>query len=341
MLSIHFGKTTEDLCDKYCDGYKESSGKQIKGMVDWLFERKDNFLGSTIVSLRKNSIVRTKLNELKVKLTKTEIKNILFCKYSDLKSKSKEYEDYNFDFWIAKDSKQNLLKTIFDYTIFRKYRKTIINGFWLSENLGIECCPYCNRNHTSSHQTFYQNIKNESQEKYVFPEFDHFYPKEKNPVLALSFYNLIPSCNICNSHFKNGRDPEKVFHPYKQVGHNHFSFKGFPNDVSTLYGAGKDITLGFEYNCDVETETEIKKSIDFFGIKDSYEKCHSNLIEDIIYKRLAFSDRYIIELQKTYKISFEEAYKILFETYFEDDKHYKRPFSKLKKDIFKNLNPKK
>ncbi len=338
MLSVNLGQPTIDLCNDYCDGIKNSSGKvTLEGMVEWIFNRKEKYLESSIIALRKNTSIRTQLNDLKVKLSKSEIKDILSCNVSDLKTKSDEYNIYQIDYWVKSKEKKKLLYTIFNYDLFRDYRKSVINGFWLSEKLGIKCCPYCNRNYTSSHQTYYKDIRGEVTEKYVFPEFDHFYPKENYPLLAVSFYNLIPSCNICNTHFKQNREPDKIFNPYKIVGTNHFAFKNFPVDVSTLYGAKSNIVLDFDYNSDAITNEEIKNSIEFFGIKDTYEKCHSKLVEDIIYKRLAFSDRYIKELQATYKISFEDAYRIVFETYFQDEKLYKRPFSKLKKDIYESL----
>ena len=43
-------------------------------------------------------------------------------------------------------------------------------------------------------------------------------------------------------------------------------------------------------------------------------------------------------IKNIYCISFEESYRILFEAYYEDDKLHVRPFSKLKKDIFDDVN---
>ena len=34
------------------------------------------------------------------------------------------------------------------------------------------------------------------------PQFDHWFPKKKYPLLAISFYNLIPCCTYCNSSVK-------------------------------------------------------------------------------------------------------------------------------------------
>lgn len=303
MLSINFGEETEKFAEEHLEGLKK-----------WIIRRNNKYVNNSYLKtfIENNIEIILKGNPIELKDKDSEIKTKRF--YSRFK---------------------NEIEKVFDYSAFRK--ATNYNGYILSEKLDVKCCPYCNRNYTSSHETYYINEKGISTKKLVFPEFDHFYPKDKYPLLAISFYNLIPSCNICNTHFKQNREPDKIFNPYKIVDENHFSFKSFPNDVSTLYGAKNNLTLDFDYNSDDETNEEIKNSIEFFGLKDTYEKCHSKLIEDIIYKRLAFSDRYIKELQATYKISFEDAYRILFETYFEDDKHYKRPFSKLKKDIYESL----
>lgn len=303
MLSINFGKITEAFAEEHYDELKK-----------WVIRRKNKYANNSFLKIfiDNNLEIILKGNPIELKSKDLEIKTNRF--YSKFKIE---------------------IEKIFDYSAFRKSKK--YNGYILSEKLNIKCCPYCNRNYTTSHETFYKNENGISTKKLVFPEFDHFYPKDEYPLLAISFYNLIPSCNICNTHFKQNREPDKILNPYKIVSPNHFAFKNFPVDVSTLYGAKSNIVLDFDYNSDDITNEEIKNSIEFFGIKDTYEKCHSKLVEDIIYKRLAFSDRYIKELQATYKISFEDAYRIVFETYFQDEKLYKRPFSKLKKDIYESL----
>ena len=60
-------------------------------------------------------------------------------------------------------------------------------GKSLCDDLGIKVCPYCNRSyiHTLKHHG-------------VRPQYDHFFSKIKYPYLAVSLYNLIPSCSICN-----------------------------------------------------------------------------------------------------------------------------------------------
>ncbi len=227
------------------------------------------------------------------------------------------------------------LENIFDYSWFRNYKKTRYDGFDLAAALAIDVCPYCNRNYTTSHRI---NAKN----KNVFPEFDHFYPKTAFPLLALSFYNLIPSCTICNTHFKGSNNPDdcNLLNPYTDMNvSKHYKFSFTPNDYDSLLGRGDNVSLSL--NTSVGSPRLLLKgkmdaSFDFFSLKDTYEQNHKGFIKDLLNKRIANSDNYIKSLQD-YGIDFNEAYRILFETYYEDDKLYKRPFSKLKKDLFDEI----
>ena len=79
------------------------------------------------------------------------------------------------------------------YGNFMEYKEGL-HGYWLVKKLDIKTCPYCNRNYTF---VLNRGLK-------ARPEYDHFYPKADYPFLALSFYNLIPSCPSCN-HLKKGK----------------------------------------------------------------------------------------------------------------------------------------
>ena len=80
------------------------------------------------------------------------------------------------------------------------------NAIWLMTKLNIKVCPYCNRTYT-----FIVKKKPKKANRQVRPELDHFFPKSKYGHLALSFYNLVPSCSQCN-HLKG--DNEFDYHPY-------------------------------------------------------------------------------------------------------------------------------
>jgi hypothetical protein len=75
------------------------------------------------------------------------------------------------------------------YSKFSAKGTTTYNAYDLAQKLKVNVCSYCNRNYTFT-------IRNKSS-KSTRPDFDHFYDKGTHPILALSFYNLIPSCILC------------------------------------------------------------------------------------------------------------------------------------------------
>lgn len=79
--------------------------------------------------------------------------------------------------------------------IFKYERLNIIENdssenlaYWLQRQLGVEVCPYCNRIYTTTLH----------RKKRIRPDFDHFYPQSRYPYFAVSLFNLIPSCSMCN-----------------------------------------------------------------------------------------------------------------------------------------------
>lgn len=344
MLSIYKKKITEQLCKDYCFGYVDDAKNEVMGMFDWVKNRIQKEVIENLnlyADLNKHYIKEIK--DVLGILTDDKIKEILTCKPLVLRevweNEFMKYKKTKLTFKFTYNGKNkrksvDLLYHIFNYESFRNSdSKKQYNGFLLSKKLEVDCCPYCNRNYITSHVRI--------DGKKVFPEFDHFYHKGDYPLLAISFYNLIPSCNVCNTHYKGKKDAflENIFHPYFEITQNHFSFKFMPKTFKSLYGISDDFEIGFDYNSpEIEINTKMEKSINFFGIKEAYENCHSNLIKEIVNKKMTYSDRYLKIIEDTYGITFEESYRILFETYYEEDLLSKRPFSKLKKDIFDDVN---
>ena len=93
------------------------------------------------------------------------------------------------------DNVYNEIEKIFSYKKFTTKKKKEYDAYDLAKNLDIPTCPYCNRTYTKT-------VITKNREKIIRPEFDHWFPKNQYPLLALSFYNLIPSCHICNSNVK-------------------------------------------------------------------------------------------------------------------------------------------
>ena len=84
-------------------------------------------------------------------------------------------------------------------------------GVEFLERLEINVCPYCNREYIFK---FEDTKKKESR---ILASLDHYYDKDTYPFLAISLFNLIPSCHICNSKFKHTKNFYDIqhIHPFE------------------------------------------------------------------------------------------------------------------------------
>jgi len=95
-----------------------------------------------------------------------------------------------------------IVEQLFDYDGFCKDK---VNGAYaLVRQHKQRLCPYCQMHHVNYHMAPLKKDLN------LRPPLDHFYPKSKYPYLATSLFNLIPSCEQCNSRIKLARDPLDV-----------------------------------------------------------------------------------------------------------------------------------
>ena len=227
------------------------------------------------------------------------------------------------------------LNLVLSYDWYRDFKKNKYNGFVLAKNLGIETCPYCNRNYTTS-------TRIDKKSKSIFPAFDHFLPKDKFPLLAISFYNLIPTCTICNTRKSNDNPIEKnIIYPYSRDNLTaKFSFKVIPKSVSVFSGKFEDFSLDISNDSSLSNSDVLKinDTIEYFDIKEILESNHSDLVKEIIWKSISYNDTFRKYLKNTFGFSEDEIFKLVFETYFEEDRLVERPFSKLKRDIYLDLN---
>lgn len=222
-------------------------------------------------------------------------------------------------------SKHAATINVFDYNSLISSKKNI--SYKIAELIGVNTCIYCNRQYIFTVQ--------DTSNKITRPEFDHYLPKSDYPFLALSLYNLIPSCHICNSNCKGATELDRSMNPY--LNHSSIDFfkftyipnsKGFPVSVDI-----KDIHI--------PKQKGIQKFLECFKIKDIYD-AHTKLeLSDLYTFATKYSKTYLqdvlSETVKNLKISQEEAYRILFGTEMYPDKDNDRPLSKFKRDILKEL----
>ncbi|TYB78109.1 hypothetical protein ES676_02545 [Bizionia saleffrena] len=199
----------------------------------------------------------------------------------------------------------------------------------LAEWLDQHTCTFCNR------QYIFTARKNAG-EKGITCQFDHWFDKGSRPLFALSFYNLIPSCSLCNSSIKSSThfNTDEYLHPYidKDIS-SKFKFSSIPN-TATKYG----ITFLNESTMDAKT----KRTLEGLGTKLVYSKHSEKELQDLIDLRLKYSDNYLKNLlENTFKselnMTKEEKYRLIFGIELEEKKYHKRIFSKFKRDIISEL----
>lgn len=229
------------------------------------------------------------------------------------------------------------LKEIFNYNKFTQAAEGW-SAYDLVSLAEVSVCPYCNRSFVTTLQ------KNGKKTRAVL---DHYYAKALYPYLALSLYNLIPSCYVCNSSFKGEIDfyKDEAIYPYEEEFLNLATFKTdfndeTPYDYKYLLGLSKDFKITFKINTtDEELERKIKRSIKTFALEDMYNS-HLDIVKDLIRSGIVNNKSRIDEIYEEFSDIFssrEDVMQSLYLNYMDEKNLDKRPFSKLTQDICKEL----
>jgi len=234
--------------------------------------------------------------------------------------------------------KQKNLKTtienLFKYT--NKYQGKALTPFF-TDNFNFRTCFYCNKD-------FITNFDKTS----TF-QLDHFYDKGSYPYLALSLYNLIPSCSTCNSSKVKGS--KNTYEHDPKVG----SFKNetclAPNNKDFDFDQKVKFKLLLSDSCknlqiktkeDIETplkenySNEYDKYREIFKLNERY-KAHKDIVYEMMQNAQLYPESRLKELQDLTGIPYQQIKKDIFNLIDEDVDLSKEPFSKLKQDISKEL----
>ena len=301
----------------------------------------DNQLKCILYEYRKNAV---KILEILNKI-EPDIRNILQADRNELITL---IGTHNHSITGLIDKKLNrIFKKIFNYEAFSAKSKTKYNGYTLTKNLKIIACPYCNRMYTL---TVICKPKTKTQdERFITrPELDHYFPKSKYPLFALSFYNLIPSCHICNNIKSDNADHTMMHHhPYLDDTKLEISLDGIKyDDKSKKFNDYNEWDIVLDENgCDYT-----KNSIEVFHLAEVYG-AHSQIIEDMIERAQEYNQTFIDNIKSLFQgienphniaetIDIEFEKEELLERIFgvmppEQDKSI--PMNKFKRGMYKSI----
>lgn len=215
---------------------------------------------------------------------------------------------------------------VFKYDLFTDKKKTLYDAYDLAEDLDISTCIYCNRNYTNT-------IISKDLRKISRPQFDHYFDKKNYPLLKLSFFNLIPSCSVCNTGIKLNK-------PFLLKTHTHPYLDNTANEFQFSYKFTSETKNGLRIILNSDEHSKIHKTLKDLELEEVYN-ANVDVLRDLLKTRQAYSDKYLTILSEQVlegvKLSKEELYRLAFGSHFNEDKFLERPFSKFKKDILTEL----
>lgn len=303
-------------------GYDEdkilnAKNKHIERASIFVNERKNNIINNLQGTPNLTDEQRNNLDKC---LSDVKIRSILNVNPNDNPIKIKRLITINA---ILSNINHETINYLFDYSNFMNRQiQNIKYSYLLAQDLDIRVCPYCNRNYTLT-------VITEDNENVIRPQFDHYLPQSKYPILALSFFNLIPSCSSCNQ-LKRDHDTLKnpIINPYEAPGENQLTFTYFPEIINgRIENRVQVLTVG----------QQAAQSKIVFKLEEVYNG-HKTELDDWLKLAEYYPEFYLADLMKQVGIkTMQEAYRLLFGVEYDLENYTNRPFSKMKNDIFIEL----
>lgn len=212
---------------------------------------------------------------------------------------------------------------------YDNWSKKRIN-YWIMEKTELKVCPYCNISYTYSRG------------KTVTAQLDHFFPKSEYPILALCFYNLIPSCPACNKIKLD--DTEEMASPYKDEVFKDLRITwDYRKDSGQDKYSEKDSLATLEEMIEIKIETckeDEQHNLTSMKIKEAYQQ-HRDYASEIIKKARTYTNpeaqKLICDIGASVGITSEEVERFYLGNYLDENDLEKRSLSKMTKDFYQEI----
>lgn len=311
ILLFDFDNSREDILSKYLKTAQIIYFSDFK--VDHILKSRDKEINNKnrkdyrreYVNKYKNSWINKYITNQQIFDNNDEFQKFIKCIKND-------FEKFN-------ESIGKIIK--YDY-INSDLRHKIIT----SSNVTV--CPYCNRQYIS--------IYDDENKRKTTADLDHFYPKSCFPLFALSLYNFIPSCQMCNQRFKRDK-VKKIIYPFSNEFGNDAIFTTKVQNVDGFYGNAEYIYLDITLKDNSNIKDEIENSIELFHLKELY-KSHKKYVVDMLFKKnVMYTEKYFDMMRDTFKFLNLSKSQINEQLYgFDEDTNIiddDKPLGKLTRDI--------
>lgn len=305
-LNWYLDVVKNNICDK-CDKEKKIALDKYEKLIGSVISKDDFDKEKHAKHTLLECLILASYEELEI--IKIKIEPIIYKAF---------YEEINEQGNIKLKKEWKEFSGLYDKLVRKKINVEIVKKY------GIRSCPYCNENYIINREI-------EEGKKYATAQIDHFFPKDKFPIFAISLYNLIPSCTSCN-HIKTNRylgiSPHDRRYDFSKI-----SISYSPKNVDFLYNEnGFDV----DFICDdIELKKLIDVNLDELGIRDAYSM-HKDYMVEIMKKAQIYTNEYRKDMINEFKDLFEtdqELIQTLFGNYIREEELLKRPLAKLTRDL--------
>lgn len=245
----------------------------------------------------------------------THFDNITFQTYINTRSIKAKIKLGNINQFIS------LVEDVFSYSRFGGSEYTKYN---FTQNLNVRTCMYCNRMYAITHYKAGNSTL-------MNPQIDHWLPQSKYPLFQVSFYNLIPSCEICNARIKKEKEfiEKEHVHPhddsYEELKFTYL----FKDDMDSL-------KVIFDNK---RIKNKVRDTFEYMFIDEMYN-AHIPELKDLIKIKEVYGSTYLNKLADSFpnlNISINDRYRLAFGVELDPRKFHLYPLSKFKYDILKEL----
>ena len=227
----------------------------------------------------------------------------------ELKEKLDEL-DYEGKYSLPNSIKKYLIKTLDKKHVPRNY---------LIDCLDVTVCPYCNR-------AYINRSKN-----HTVCQLDHFFDKAAYPIMAVSFYNLIPSCGTCNLTKKQQPLGYSPYDPQFDSADQLLEFGFTAETERELQGLKKVTSIVIQ-----SKEKCMEDNIHKLELPELYQ-IHRDIVQELLYKKMIYSEKYVNDLKKQYPGIKIDPGRLVIGNYTTPDSYGKRPLAKMMADIGRRI----
>ena len=195
-----------------------------------------------------------------VKVFPLSVKELMVADYQDLVNVYEKFQNRRLS-----NRAWAILNSIFNYDA---YESEIANYFIAKANeLRLHSCFYC--------ETAYINVYSVRGTHKKHFDLDHVLPKSKCPLVALSLFNFVPSCQICNSRIKGQKTIGDNLYERGILSPSDFNYD-FENHVKFRLRPLKGPVHNFSANPNlfkviVQADYPYNKEATLFQLEDRYE----------------------------------------------------------------------